>query len=74
MVRDYLIRLEATRHAVLVDAAAAVGQAAFTDILSAAGSIYIAAAVNQQVFSFANITWKTKKQTAIKGGCYKSVR
>lgn len=51
-----LIRLEATWHAILIDAAAAVGQAAFTNVLSAAGSIDITAAVNQQVFSLADIT------------------
>lgn len=57
---SYLIRLEATRHTVLVDAAAAVRQAAFTDILSTAGSIYVAAAINQQVLPFANIACNPK--------------
>lgn len=51
-----LIRLEATRHAVLIDATAAVGQATFTNVLPAAGSIDITAAVNQQVFSLTDIT------------------
>lgn len=51
-----LIRLEATRHAILIDATAAVGQAAFTNVLSAAGSIDVTAAVNQQVFSLADVT------------------
>ncbi len=43
---DYLIRLKATRHAILIDATAAVGKAAFTNVLSAAGSIDVTAAVN----------------------------
>lgn len=51
-----LIRLEATRHAILVDATAAIGEATFADVLSAAGSIHITAAVNQQVFSLADVT------------------
>lgn len=53
----YLIWLEAARHAILIDAAAAVGQAAFTDVLSGAGSVHVAAAVHQQVFPLADITW-----------------
>lgn len=56
----YLIRLEATRYTILVDAAASVCQAAFTDILSTAGSNYVAAAVNQQVLPFANIACNTE--------------
>lgn len=51
-----LIGLEAARHAILIDATAAVGQAAFTNVLSAAGSVDITAAINQQVFSLADIT------------------
>lgn len=51
-----LIRLEAARHAIFIDAAAAVGQAAFTNILSGAGSIDVTAAINQQVFSLTDIT------------------
>lgn len=51
-----LIGLEAARNAVLVDAAAAVGQAAFTNVLSATGSVDVAAAINQQVFSLADVT------------------
>ncbi len=62
---DYLIRLEAARHAILVDATAAVGQAAFTNVLSAAGSIDITAPVNQQVFSLTDITYKTLTQISI---------
>lgn len=62
---DYLIRLEATRHAILVDTTAAVGQAAFTNVLPAAGSIDVTATVNQQVFSLADITWKTLPQISI---------
>ena len=56
---DYLIRLEAARHAVLVDTTAAVGQAAFTNVLSGAGSIDVTAAINQQVFSLTDVTCKT---------------
>lgn len=51
-----LIGLEATGHAILIDAAAAVGQAAFTDVLSGAGSVDVTAAINQQVFPLADIT------------------
>lgn len=51
-----LIRLEAARHAILVDATAAICQTAFTDVLSGAGSVDVTAAVNQQVFSLADIT------------------
>lgn len=62
---DYLIGLEAARHAILIDAAAAVGQAAFTNVLSGAGSIDVTAAVNQQVFSLADIPCKTLTQISI---------
>lgn len=51
-----LIGLEAAGHAVLVDAAAAVGQAALTDVLSGAGGVDVAAAINQQVFPLTHIT------------------
>ncbi len=62
---DYLIRLEATRHAILIDAAAAVGQAAFTNVLSAARSVDVTAAVDQQIFPLADITCKTCTQISI---------
>lgn len=62
---DYLIRLEAARHAILVDAAAAVGQAAFTNVLSGAGSIDVTAAIHQQVFPLTDITCKTLTQTDV---------
>lgn len=55
-LKDNLIRLQATGHTVLVDAAAAVGQAAFADVLSAAGSVDVAAAVDQQVFPLTDIS------------------
>lgn len=41
-----LIRLEAARHTIFIDAAAAIGQAALTNVLSSAGSIDVTAAVN----------------------------
>lgn len=41
-----LIRLEAARHAILIDATAAVGQAALTDVLPGAGRIDVTAAVH----------------------------
>lgn len=69
---NYLIRLEATRNTILVDATAAIRQAAFTDVLSAAGSVNIAAAVNQQVFPFTNITCDTEGKHSDRG-CYNSV-
>lgn len=51
-----LIRLEAARHAILIDATAAIGQAAFTYELSRAGCIDITAAINQQVLPLADVT------------------
>lgn len=51
-----LIRLETARYAILIDAAAAICQTAFANVLSGAGSIDVAAAVNQQVFSLTDIT------------------
>lgn len=51
-----LIRLKATGHAVLIDATAAIGQAAFTYILPGARCINITASVYQQVIPLANIT------------------
>lgn len=51
-----LIWLEAARHAVLIDATAAVSQAAFTNVLPAAGSVDVTAAINQQVLSLTDIT------------------
>lgn len=57
----YLIRLEAARHAVLVDAAAAIGEAAFTNVLPGAGSVDVTAAVHQQVFSLADVACKNTK-------------
>lgn len=50
-----LIRLKAARHAILVDAAAAIGEAAFTNVLPGAGSVDVTAAVHQQVFSLADV-------------------
>lgn len=58
-VTDYLIRLEAARHAILIDATAAVGEAAFTNVLPGAGGIDVTAAINQQVLSLAHITCQT---------------
>lgn len=56
---DYLIGLEAARHAILVDATAAISQAAFTNVLPGAGSIDVTAAVNQQILSLADVTCET---------------
>lgn len=53
---DDLIWLQAAGHAVLIDAAAAVGQAALTDVLPAVGRVDVAAAVNQQVLPLAHVT------------------
>lgn len=63
---EYLIRLQAARHAILIDAAAAVGQAAFTNVLPAAGSVDVTAAVNQQVFPLTDITCKTLRVMSMK--------
>lgn len=63
-----LIRLEAARHAILIDATATIGQAAFTNVLSGAGSIDVTAAVNQQVFSLADVTkFVCKQRLALDG-------
>lgn len=59
MQTDHLIGLQAARHAALVDAAAAVGQAALTDVLPGAGSVDVTAAVDQQVFPLADVTCGT---------------
>lgn len=61
-VTNNLIGLKAARHTIFVDATAAIGQAAFTNVLSGAGSIDVTAAINQQVFSLADITCKTLTQ------------
>lgn len=45
----YLAGLQAAGHAVLVDAAAAIGQAAITAVQLCAGHVHIAAAIHQQV-------------------------
>lgn len=60
-LKDHLIRLQATGHTVLIDAAAAVGQAAFADVLSAAGGVDVAAAVDQQVFPLTDVSWKKSR-------------
>lgn len=57
-----LIWLEAARHAILVDATAAVCQAAFTDVLPGAGSVDVTAAVHQQVLSLADVTQLVREQ------------
>lgn len=60
--QELLIRLQATGHAVLIDAAAAVGQAAFADVLSAAGGVDVAAAVDQQVFPLTDVSELVREQ------------
>lgn len=57
-----LIGLKAAGHAVLVDAAAAICQAAFTDVLPGAGSVNITASVHQQVFPLTNVTQLVREQ------------
>lgn len=57
-----LIGLEAARNAIFIDATAAVGQAAFADVLSGAGSVDVTAAVDQQVFPLAHVTQFVRKQ------------
>lgn len=54
----YLIWPEATGYAVFVNAAATVGQAAFADMLPAARRVDVAAAVHQQVFALAHVTYR----------------
>lgn len=52
----YLIRLQAAGHAVLVRAAAAIGQAAVTAVLLCAGDIDVTAAIHQQILPFTNVS------------------
>ena len=54
---SYLVWLQAAGHAELVDVTAAVCQAAFTQVLSGAGSKHVATAVHLQVFPLAHVTW-----------------
>ena len=56
---EYLIRLEAAGHTVLVDVTAAIGQTTFTDVLSGAQSVDITATVHQQLLPLTHITWWT---------------
>lgn len=55
----YLAGLQAAGHAVLVDAAAAIGQAAVTAVQLRAGHVHIAAAIHQQVLPLTDVAWKT---------------
>lgn len=55
----YLAGLQAAGHAVLVDAAAAIGQAAVTAVQLCAGHVHIAAAIHQQVLPLTDVAWKT---------------
>lgn len=57
---DYLVRLEAARHAILIDVTAAIGQAAFTNVLSGAGSVDVTAAINKQVLPLTDITCENR--------------
>lgn len=50
-----LVRLQTAGHTVLVDTAAAVVQAALTDVLSGTGGVDIAAAVHQQVLPLTDV-------------------
>lgn len=58
--RPYLAGLQAAGHAVLVGAAAAVGQAAVTAVLLCAGDVDVTAAVHQQILPFTNVSWKSE--------------
>lgn len=51
-----LVRLKAAGDAVLVHTAAAVGQAALTDVLPGARRIHITATVHQQILPLAHVT------------------
>lgn len=53
---QHLVRLEAAGHAVLVDAAAAVGQTALTHVLPGARCVHVTAPVHQQVLPLTHIT------------------
>jgi len=55
-----LAGLQAAGHAVLVGAAAAMGQAAVTAVLLGAGDVDVTAAVHQQVLPFTNVAWKSE--------------
>lgn len=58
--RPYLAGLQATGHAVLVGAAAAVGQAAVTAVLLCARDVDVTAAIHQQILPFTNVPWKSE--------------
>lgn len=60
--KKLLIGLETAWHAILIDATASIGQATFTNVLSGAGSIDVTAAINEQVFSLADISKFVCKQ------------
>lgn len=60
--QELLIGLQAAGHTIFVDAAAAVGQAAFADVLSTASGVDIAAAVDQQVFPLTDISKLVREQ------------
>ena len=62
----YLAGLQAAGHAVLVSAAAAVGQAAVTAVLLRAGDVDVTAAVHQQILPFTNVSWKSETHLSIK--------
>lgn len=51
-----LVRLQATGHTEFIDVAAAVSQAAFTQVLSGVGGVHIAATVHKQILPLADIT------------------
>lgn len=55
----HLAGLQAAGHTELVDAAAAVGQAAVTAVQLGAGHVHIAAAIHQQVLPLTDVAWKT---------------
>lgn len=60
---SYLAGLQAAGHAVLVGAAAAVGQAAIAAVLLCTGDADIAAAVGQQILPLTDVACKSERRS-----------
>jgi len=68
VVTPDLVGLQAAGHAVLVHAAAAVGQAAPTQVAPAARRVDVAAAVHQQVAALTHVAWRGRGTLGEGGG------
>lgn len=57
-----LVRLQAAGHTEFIDVAAAVSQAAFTQVLPRAGGVHITATIHEQILPLADITQLIREQ------------